>query len=181
MAPKRRSTLHERGGSSNGGILGSINSNVGGSFVDGPGMMRSPISISSPSGGVGGGLPSASSLPLPSFLSRIPYPRRRTLFRSVGSGAFLFVLLWAVLLFAGALDPDLHVSPHINERTYQVMSPGDPRTRGPLPPFVKPPGYWEFQANWNAPSFELLSNQPPSQRKCDKNGPLLLWVLLART
>lgn len=112
---------------------------------------------------------------LPVWLQKLPRPRRRLFARSLGGGATTAVLLWAVLLFFGFFDPNLEISSHIDPRTFQVRPAGDPKILG-LPNYVKPPNYWEFKAEWDAPSYELLSNTPPSARKCDKKGPLLLYV-----
>lgn len=110
---------------------------------------------------------------LPLWLQKLSRARRRMFARSIGGGATAVLLLWSFLLFLGAFDPSLRLGPHIDPRTFQLMPPGDPKVLG-LPTFVKPPNYWEFKAEWDAPSYELLSNTPPSARKCDKKGPLLL-------
>lgn len=157
MASLRRSSVYERS---------SYQVPSAGSSSSDTGIHIYPLNGSSSS-------KSAPHSALPLWLQRLSRPRRRSLARSLGGGATIALLLWAVLLFYGAFDPDLRLSAHIDPRTFQVKPAGDPRIIG-LPPYVKPPNYWEFKAEWDAPSYELLSNTPPSARKCDKKGPLLL-------
>jgi hypothetical protein len=116
-----------------------------------------------------GGSTSVNSAPGGSFFPG----RRRTLIRSLSGGITIFLVLVVLLLFLGAFDPDPRIGGNIHPYTFQVMPAGDPWQRKGIE-YKKPPGYWEFQADWNAPSEELLANVPPSQRKCDPDGPLLL-------
>lgn len=99
--------------------------------------------------------------------------RRRQLIRSLGGGTTICVALFFLLLFFGAFDHSPRIGGNIHPYTFQVQVPGDPWKRKGIE-YSRPPNYWEFQADWNAPSRELAANPGPSTRKCDPNGPLLL-------
>lgn len=99
--------------------------------------------------------------------------RRRHIIRSLGGGGTVCIAIFFILLFFGAFDPDPRIGGNIHPYTFQVQPAGDPWKRKGIE-YAKPPGYWEFQSEWNAPSKELMANAPPSSRKCDPDGPLLL-------
>jgi hypothetical protein len=136
-----------------------------------PSSLPSPASASSTSGfgfSTSRLLPRYSSGYMQRVLRRHPY------LRALAGSSTVFILFWLVLLVLGTLDPSLHVGPHIDSRTFQVLPNGDPRRRQE-PEYTRPPNYWQFIANWNEPSYDLLANAPPSRRLCDKTGPLILY------
>lgn len=104
--------------------------------------------------------------------------RRRALLRNLANSSAVAAALIILLVYMGAFDANLRLGSHIDRFTFQILANGDPKHREELV-YTRPPDYWRFIANWKAPSYELMSNVPPSQRPCDKQGPLLLCA--ART
>jgi len=152
---------------------------------------RSPVLPSSPSFASSiapnGGLASPSSAGghyPPSSLSakaaagrELLTPFRRRPLRSFSYAAGIFVSLWLLVTFFGGFDPALDLGPHIDPLTFQVFPAGDPRKRGNAP--ISQKTHAQLYENWNVAPKELLDNTPPSQRKCDKDGPLLFIGLFS--
>lgn len=148
---------------------------------DGSAYIRSPVSghpsrealpFSQRYGGAPGS-PGGSTSTAAGWASGLLHARRRVLLRSVGGGGTLVFAFFGLLLYFGAFDPNPRIGSNIHPYTYQVMPVGDPWARKGID-YTRPPGYWEYMANWNAPSTELAANSPPSTRKCHSDGPLLL-------
>lgn len=152
-----------------GGVGSSLNHESPSSYGSGNGLGSWDLGLGNSSSG--SSLPSGSNI----IARLLQTAKRRSALRNVGGTGMAILLLWLLLVFLGVFDPDLRIGGHIDPRTFQVYPAGDPRKRGEIP-YEKPPGYWEFLAQWNAPNFELLANPGPSTRTCDKAGPLLLSV-----